>query len=220
MKLNSTFSIQNGPKIYFSIGVVWLFHISGIVGITIGFESWFVPKTPLNLLVCLVLLVWQYPIKTLKTALLTLVFFSCGMLIEWIGVHHDFLFGAYHYGNNLGAKIDGVPLLIGVNWAVLTLITGTIASKLTNSFPVRVITGAFLMVFLDFFLEVSAPVFDFWHWEAGAAPIRNFITWFLASCLLHAVLQLYKVIGNDQISIHLYLAQLAFFVYFYGIHHL
>ena len=207
------------PKLTFSIGMVWLFHVSGMIGITLGFENWFLPKTPLNLLLCLGLLIWNYPLRTTRQYFVTLFFFSVGMFVEWVGVHDDFLFGAYYYGNSMGVKLDGVPLLIGVNWAVLTLITGTLAYHLAHKLLGRVIIGAFLMVFLDFFLEVSAPVFDFWHWELGHAPMKNFVTWFLVSAVLHLVLQATKLIGNLHFSAHLYAAQLLFFAYFYGFYH-
>jgi len=34
-----------------SILVIWLFVISALIGISLGFEDWFIPKTPLNLLI-------------------------------------------------------------------------------------------------------------------------------------------------------------------------
>lgn len=207
-------------KQLFSIGIIWLFQVVGILGISLGFEDWFITKTPLNLSIALVLLIWNYPLNSTHKITMSLIFFCVGMLAEWIGVHYDFLFGAYYYGNNLGLKIDGVPLIIGVNWAVLTLITGTIATHISNRPFLRIILGAALMVFLDFFLEVSAPQFDFWHWGVGHAPFRNFVTWFLLAALLQWLLQRTKVIGNLTFSIHLYLAQLIFFAYFYGYHQL
>ena len=38
-------------KTNLAIGIVWLFHISAIIGMLIGYESWFLPKTPLNLII-------------------------------------------------------------------------------------------------------------------------------------------------------------------------
>ena len=206
--------------LYSSIGIIWLFQVSAIIGITLGYQDWFITKTPMNLIIVISLLVWNYPINTVTKALVVLSFFSAGMLAEWVGVHYDFLFGAYYYGGNLGIKLDGVPYIIGINWAVLTLITGTIAHRLTKRLILRIIIGAFLMVFLDFFLEVSAPEFDFWHWGVGHAPLRNFVTWFLLAAALQYILQRTQTVGNLTFSIHLYLAQLAFFIYFYVYHQL
>ncbi|MEO0551786.1 MAG: carotenoid biosynthesis protein [Bacteroidota bacterium] len=207
-------------KKLFSIIVIWLFQVSGIVGISLGFEDWFITKTPLNLTIVTVLLLWNYPLNSPFKIIIALIFFSAGMMAEWIGVHYDFLFGAYHYGDNLGIKIDGVPIIIGLNWAILALITGTIARNITKHQILQIVFGALLMVFLDFFLEVSAPKFDFWYWQIGHAPVRNFITWFLLAALLQWILQSSKIIGNLSFSVHLYLAQLTFLMYFYGYHQL
>lgn len=211
---------HKNAKLFLSIGIIWLFQVSGIIGISLGYEEWFITKTPLNLSIALVLLIWNYPLNTPRKLITAVVFFIAGMAAEWVGVHYDFLFGAYYYGNNLGIKLDGVPLIIGVNWAVLVLITGTIAHHVTQNLTLKIVAGASLMVFLDFFLEVSAPQFDFWHWGIGHAPLQNFVTWFLLAALLQWILHKRKIIGNLTFSIHLYLAQLIFFAYFYGYHQL
>ncbi len=43
------------------------------------------------------------------------------MLSEIIGVNSALLFGDYSYGSVLGLKIGGVPVLIGVTWAFVTV---------------------------------------------------------------------------------------------------
>lgn len=203
-------------KKVFSIFLVWLFHLSAIIGITLGHTDWFMAKTPFNLLLAFALLALNYPLNSPKKCLLTAVFFSAGMLAEWIGVHYGFLFGEYYYGENLGPKLDGVPWLIGVNWAMLVLITGAIASKISGHFFWRIFWGATLMVMLDFFMEVSAPVFDFWIWETDTAPFRNYVAWFSIAALLHFLYQHSWLEGDTLFSVHLYAAQFVFFAYFYG----
>ncbi|MEM6318441.1 MAG: carotenoid biosynthesis protein [Bacteroidota bacterium] len=199
-----------------AIRVIWLFHVSAMIGVTLGFFDFFVPKTPLNLLVTLGLLIWIYPIDNLKKAGFTLLFFVSGMFVEWIGVHNDFLFGPYSYGVNMGPKLDGVPWLIGVNWAVLVLITGVIANYLLTNKIGRALLGAFLMVTFDFLMEKSAPVFDFWTFEGGIAPLQNYIAWFGIAAVLHVFFQWGRLTGSLRFSTHLYLCQFIFFTYFYG----
>lgn len=198
-----------------SIALIWLFHISGIIGISIGFEHWFVTKTPINLTLAFLVLVLNYPLNTQRKLWLAASFFFAGMLVEWIGVHQGFLFGSYSYGNNLGPKIDGVPLLIGINWSLLVIITGTIANFYSKNTLTRILIGAGLMVFLDFFLEHSAPLFDFWTFAGGIAPFKNYIAWFLIAAFLHGIFQRFKMQGSFVISMHLYTAQLLFFFYFF-----
>ncbi len=202
-------------KILISIGVLWLVHVSGMIGVSMGYTDFFLPKTPLNLSLAFMLLVWVFPINSLKHILLSFTFFAVGMLVEWIGVQYGFLFGEYYYGNNLGPKLDGVPWLIGVNWAVLVIITGAIANHLLKSKFKRILLGAGLMVVLDFFMEASAPVFDFWVFSEGIAPFQNYLAWFLIAAFLHFLFQEFKMNGSYLFSKHLYACQLIFFAWFY-----
>lgn len=201
-----------------SIVIIWLFQVSAIIGISLGHHDWFISKTPLNLIITAVLLTIHFPIDSFKKIIVALGIFTFSFLIEWIGVHFGFLFGVYEYGKNLGQKIDGVPLLIGVNWAVLILCTAAMADRWVKPVMLKVLLGALLMVFMDFFIEASAPPFDFWIWASGTAPLRNYIAWFIVSALLHTFYHRTKMKGDFTFSWHLYAAQLLFFIYFYGFH--
>ena len=115
---------------YFGVSILWLFHLSAILGICLGYNDWFIEKTPINLVVSLVLFICLYPLDSKKKLLMFLVFFSVGMFAEWLGVNYQLLFGSYQYGSNFGPKLDGVPLLIGVYWALLAFITAVDADHL------------------------------------------------------------------------------------------
>lgn len=201
--------------LYFSVFILWLFHASAVIGITLGYQDWFISKTPLNLLLGLVLLIINFPLLSRKLLILTFFFFCMGMLAEWVGVHFGFLFGIYSYGATLGPKFSGVPYLIGVNWAVLILITGAVANALVKSQLARVFLGALLMVSLDFFMESAAPIFDFWTFDGLVAPLKNYVAWFGIAFILHGVFQRYKVQGNSFFSTHFLLCQFFFFIFFY-----
>jgi len=201
-------------QINISIFIVWLFHISAIIGITLGYQNWFVSKTPINLLVQASLLLYYFPVSSIKKWLIFGICFFAGMFVEAIGVQNSFLFGSYYYGENLGFKLFDVPLLIGINWAILVFITAAIAIRFSNNLLIKIIIGATLMVGLDFMMEGVAPIFDFWYFTEGHPPLRNFVTWFLVAAFLHFVFQYFKLNGNFKFALHLYLAQLVFFSYF------
>ena len=196
-----------------AIGIIWLFHISGIIGITIGFKDWFLTKTPLNLVICLLLFVLIFPINSIKRISLFLLFFVMGMFAEWLGVNYGLLFGDYVYGNNFGPKLDGVPWLIGCFWALLACITSAILSNLNIAAWGKAMLASGLMVVLDFLMEQNAPNFDFWQFN-GHPPLQNYITWFILGLLMQYIIQRFAFKGNRTISLHLYLAQLTFFGYF------
>lgn len=205
---------KKASKLTSAIFIIWIFHISGIIGIYFGNTSWFISKSPLNLIISLGLFIWLFPIDSKKKWLFFFLFFLVGMFVEWLGVNYGLLFGDYSYGKNLGPKLDGVPFLIGSYWSLLTFVTAQIAHKLGLKKWSKIIFGAFLMVTLDFFMEKSAPIFDFWQFE-GHVPIDNYIAWFAIGLLLHLVLHKSKIQGNKEVSIHLYLAQVLFFAVFY-----
>jgi len=202
------------------IFLIYLFHVSAIIGALLGYKEWFIPKTPLNLSIIMVLMIWLFAIDSKRKVIASLIFFLTGIFVEWLGVNFSLLFGAYQYGNNLGTKVGGVPILIGVNWAILVLISGQIANKIHVSRWFKILIGASLMVILDFFMEVPAPHFDFWMFEGGIAPLRNYIAWFAIAALLHLVYQLLKIQGNFKLSFHLYICQLIFFAFFYAYYNL
>ncbi|WP_339143201.1 carotenoid biosynthesis protein [Croceitalea sp. MTPC5] len=194
--------------------MIWLFHISGVIGIYFGNQDWFITKSPLNLTVSLLIFIWLFPLKTKKQWSLFAIFFFIGMFSEWLGVNYGILFGDYNYGRNLGPKFDGVPFLIGTYWALLTFITAEVSKKIGFSKRLKIVVAAALMVGLDFLMEKNAPVFDFWEFK-GAVPIDNYLAWFGIGLLLQTILHKARTKGNKAIAIHLYFAQLLFFAFFY-----
>ncbi|NNK52972.1 MAG: hypothetical protein HKO97_00280, partial [Flavobacteriaceae bacterium] len=50
--------LKNGS---WALWVIWIFHISALIGISLGFEAWFVAKTPVNLIISSILLFLVFP---------------------------------------------------------------------------------------------------------------------------------------------------------------
>ena len=50
------------------------------------------------------------------------------MISEILGVNYGLIFGDYIYLDNLGYKVFGVPVIIGVNWIILTYISGSFSN--------------------------------------------------------------------------------------------
>jgi bisanhydrobacterioruberin hydratase len=190
--------------------VLWLFHVSALIGVLLGYQEWFVSKTPLNLLLCalaVVICIWGQ--RKLLFALL-IPFFS-GLVIEWIGVHTGYPFGVYTYGENLGWKLGGVPLLIGVNWALLTFATAGIAGEWTTARVPRAMLAATLMTALDIWMEPVAPLFDFWTFEGGEAPLLNYAGWWIISFLIQYAYLPFEVHCARSLRWHLFALFLIFF---------
>lgn len=197
---------------YGAIFLVWLVHISGLIGISMGHEDFFIPKTPASLGLVFLVTLSAVDWKKIRLKYMTVIAFGTGMLVEYLGTNHGLLFGTYTYGANLGPKILGVPWMIGVNWAMLLLLTGVIAERIAKHWIWRVIIGAGGMVLLDLFIEPLAPVFDYWLFEGGIAPLQNYVAWFIIAGLLHYLFCHWKLKGDVFIALHLFAAQMVFFI--------
>ena len=100
----------------------------------------------MNLYYCFLLL-WGNGKNSVSLIKAVFFAFSLGFIIEVLGVQTGVLFGAYSYGDPLGFKVFDVPLLIGVNWLILSFSSLGIAGKILNSSMFQVILSSLLMVF-------------------------------------------------------------------------
>ena len=201
-------------KITISILIIWLFNLSGILGILSSYSDWFLKLTPLNLLIYLVLIIWNLEHISKKFLIAFSIPFFIGFLTECLGVNYGLLFGTYSYGENLGVKIWGVPLMICVNWALLTFITADLSRLIHKNIIVRSFLGGILMMILDLIIEVSAPRFDFWQFENNIIPLKNYIAWFVIGSIAHFLYHQISLKTNTKLSIHILVAVTLFFFTF------
>lgn len=176
-----------------------------------GLRSVVLPLSPYTLLLSFLILMTSYRWKS-PLVWVTAIVFLLGFAAEWIGVHKGWLFGSYYYGANLGPKISGVPLIIGVNWAMLTVVTGAVAAVFIKRPWVIVVVAALLMTGLDYFMEPVAVENGYWFWEGGKIPVYNYICWFLVALLAQGInVGISKVKANNTTWV-LFFALIVFFV--------
>ncbi len=193
-----------------SLFFIWLFHVSGIIGIIYSDASWFIGATPINLLLSFLLLLINTKLSK-RALILFLSCFTVGMAAEIIGVRYGFIFGEYSYGAVLGIKFMEVPLLIGINWCILIFITGSIASFFTHSFWIKTLVGVGLMLSLDLVIEPVAPVLDFWTFADGMASLHNYVGWGLVALPLQMIFHKWEIKIEGAYPFHLYFLQFLFF---------
>lgn len=201
-------------KLNLTIFIIWLFNVSGVIGILSDYSDWFLSLTPLNLLVYFLAILINLPELKPRFFLAFSIPFFIGFITEFLGVNYGLLFGSYEYGENLGFKIYGVPFMICINWGVLTVITADIVAKVSNNIWLKSIFGGILMVLIDVIIEISAPRFDFWEFENSIIPLKNYIAWFYIGTIAHFGYQKLSIKTNSTISFHIFIAMVLFFITF------
>ena len=196
-----------------SVFLIWLIHISGALGLLYYDIIFFAALTPINLyLTALLLMINQKNPRIKELIGIGLIFFT-GIIVEYLGVNYNLIFGEYEYGKNMGPKFFGVPFLIGVNWIIITLTAGGIANTFfkKNKY-LTILFGSILMVFIDFFIEPVAPVLDFWEFKRNIVPISNYTGWLFTGLITQSIY--YNTFKEKEFtfSINLYSAILVFFL--------
>jgi len=195
-----------------SVFVIWLFHVCGMIGISYGNKDLFLSFTPVNLIISFFLLFVNQIQITQRELLSVFTIFLIGMICEILGVNYGYIFGDYVYLDNLGTKVFGVPILIGINWIILTFITGSISSYIfKKNLKFSILTGAIFMILLDLIIEPVAPLLGFWIFDLPSVPLQNYVGWFLIGLATQFVYQKFVVNKEIPFSTNLLLANIVFF---------
>jgi putative membrane protein len=192
--------------------ILLVLYIVGAVGMLMpSTRAWFVQLSALNLAISFAALIASRKTNRTTFLLFLSLAFIIGITVELIGVHTSYLFGSYYYGNSLGWKWHGVPLIIGLNWGILTVTSTAIIHRLQFNKHIESILAAILMVLFDYILEPVAIKLDYWHWTEGTIPIYNFICWFGVSYILQLIYQRLKLTEVNKVAESLFLMMFIFF---------
>jgi putative membrane protein len=107
---------------------------------------------------------------------------ACGLgfVIEWIGSTSGFPFGAYAYSALLMPKLFGVPCVMAMSWANISISSYLLAGS--GGRLRRILIGAALMVTWDLTIDPTmGRLYPFWTWAAPGSyygiPATNFAGW-------------------------------------------
>ena len=210
---------NNKEFLRLSIFFLWLINISGFFGITSDQSKFFLSTTPFVLSLTLLLLLINHDLSDNKSKIgLTLIFFL-GLIVEILGVNYGFFFGEYSYGANFGPKIYEVPYVIGFNWVLLIITTGSLSDKLIKGKEIyKILFASSLMVLIDLLMELSAPKLDYWEFVISPVPFSNYLWWFIFSICFQFIFfktvksKEYNLSSNILVIQFLFFAMLAVFL--------
>lgn len=134
-----------------------------------------------------------------------------GFGVEVLGVTSGVLFGEYHYGQTLGWRLMDVPIVMGVNWLILSFSSLGIMGRLTSNSYLKVIMASLVMVVLDVLIEPVAIQLDFWTWTQVSVPFQNYVMWFFSALIINSLIELLVKEIHFKTSLFVFLAQIYFF---------
>lgn len=193
------------------LAFVLIIYSVGIVGLsTPAYHDSFIDLTPLNLCFTAFIML-AYTHRTAKVMLWSLMAFFIGFFVEVAGVQTGVIFGEYHYSDVLGLHLFDTPLLIGVNWLLLSYGAVKIVSHLKLNALLKSMVGALMLVGLDVLIEPVAIELNFWSWAGNSIPLQNYLAWGIVAFIIQAAYHFYVKESKNKIVSGLFLIQILFF---------
>jgi putative membrane protein len=209
--MNCNYLYQHKEDIF--IFVLYSFYAVGIVGHV--FEKtypYMMVLTPFVLLVFGLAVLLSTTGRDYKLLLWCLVAYVFTFSVEALGVQSGMIFGQYHYGNTLGIKLVGVPLVIGFNWVIVVLGAIAIARRISSKKLHSALLAALFTVGFDIPLEIVAVNLDYWHWTQGFVPMQNYVAWFVVAFIVALSFNYLNLKIKGKAIIHYFVIQFIFFV--------
>ena len=115
-----------------------------------------------------------------------------GFVAEVAGVHSGLPFGAYRYADTLGPRVAGVPIIVGLAWAMMAWPAAVVARRLARTRISQVVIGAWALASWDLFLDPQMVAAGHWAWRDPAlhlpgvptVPLTNLLGWLLVSTVV------------------------------------
>lgn len=197
--------------------IMLLLHAVGVMGILAGYGKFFLDFTASNLLVNGLLAAWMDWNDRHWTWFVAI---GGGLAVEIVGVQTGMLFGTYSYGDILGPKLGGVPIILGALWWMSLLGFGHWSNRIMAQWLllkneaihriVRALITASLMTALDGLIEPVAIRAGWWAWDGVDVPWSNYATWWVVAFAFH----LLPIKKSKNIGAGLLVAIFVFFFLF------
>ena len=188
-------------------------HVAGVIGYLLPLtRPWFQGVTPLHLILTTGLLLSFHRDWRTSFVAFAIGIALVGYGVEVAGVQTSAIFGAYAYDTTLGVKLLGVPLVISINWLLMTYLCGSVCHLLPVGQIYRIGLAAGLMVGVDWLIEPVAIAYDFWHWQAGDPPLHNYFGWLVVALLMQFFFFRLPFAKENPLALPLLIIQILFYI--------
>lgn len=203
---------MKNKKYTLSVLILIILHFVGVLGIKSSFKEDILTLSALTLLIVMLLLIINQKDLSLPFWISGAIICTSSFVIEMIGTNTGLIFGEYTYEQNLGFKLWNTPPIIALNWWIL--IIGSASFFFKSKFPLvlKALLSAFLMVFLDLWMEPLSESLGYWKWTDGVIPIQNYIAWFITAFALQVVYLQSPFNKKNSLAKVSYIVLLLFFI--------
>ena len=189
-----------------------LVHVSGFIGLLTPARNLFILLTPANLILCFFSVLYHHKNRDQYFFIYTSIIVVLGFMIEIVGVNTGWPFGVYSYGIAFGPQILGTPVVMGLNWFVLTYCGAILAYRISKSKWLNAILTGVLITVIDIIMEPVAINTQWWTWEASNVPLANYITWFICASIFARMIYHFEKNYDNKIVPWVLGVQLLFFI--------
>ncbi|WP_263355893.1 carotenoid biosynthesis protein [Acidicapsa ligni] len=151
----------------------------------------------------------------------TAVFFGVSAVVSYcmeeFGVRSGVIYGSYHYGESLGAKLGDVPVLIPLAWFMMIYPSWMVGRALLRGIDTRTVTGitalaavsAFVMTGWDMVMDPGMAKDGNWVWEKGGAyfgvPRHNYLGWLATTFIVYLIAGwLWRGVSDARVNTRLF----------------
>jgi len=141
-----------------------MFYIAGRIGAAANYSG-FIELIWISILFCgFIALLFHRPWQ-LNFLIKSFLIIVTGFMIEVAGVKSGLIFGEYQYGEILGAKIFGIPVVIGYSWLIITYIASCLLCFCRWPILINAVLVATAVTIFDMALEPFAIENKMWIWQ-------------------------------------------------------
>jgi uncharacterized membrane protein len=180
--------------IFLRYACIWLSALTGVSLPKVGATGFTVLFAAFSILHAADVLGWR------RALLFLLVCVAVSWGFESVGVATGAVYGDYHYGDALGARILGVPLIIPLAWFMMIYASWIVAHVLLEdaSTPssvsgvlARAVIAATAMTAWDAVMDPGKAKSGAWIWEKGGpyfgVPFQNFVGWLATTVAIYLI---------------------------------
>lgn len=192
--------------------LITIIYLVGIIGImSTEWKATFLQLTPLNLLITFIIAL-SFQERSRNFWIWLIAICVLGFSIEVVGVNTGVIFGEYTYSESLGVKLFNTPLMIGINWGMLCMITCNLWASFKVSIGLKALLASLSMVALDLLIEPVCSFLNMWYWHKGSPPIQNYIAWGAIAFVFSMLFFKMHQGSSNKIAPILFTLQLLFFL--------